>query len=332
MMLSSSVGQIQWLPCLGLRVSLLIGKLSFPIASVKSKRWLRRKDGLIVQRWTTQQIWWPGIFGWRTGEFGHMVARSWIPGRRPLGDGGPGGVTWWSFFSVRWSRWCCVSIVWASSSCVSAGTMEDFHKSHLCGCLGATFHPEFEVLTHRQTEGCLFIWWTPGCQAVFDPCWVVVGVVGWWGGGGGGGGVVVVVGVVVGKIDPFNQVFIEEDLWKTFPHSHRVGDHTAWGRILCQLETIDLRFRWSQCWESSHTNPFSPGPYWWVLWEVNPYPSGIWQWPSSSLCNESLSWTNYGKFGPVIISGTCLHGVVLRGSVTFRRVRLSLCRTTSNLG
>ena len=32
MMLSTSVGQIQWLPCLGFRVSLLIGKLSFAIA------------------------------------------------------------------------------------------------------------------------------------------------------------------------------------------------------------------------------------------------------------------------------------------------------------
>ena len=70
-----------------------------------------------------------GNFGWRIGELGHMVSRSWIPGRRPLGDGGPDGVTWWTFFSVRGSRWCCVSIVWASSSCVSAGTMGTFTKA-----------------------------------------------------------------------------------------------------------------------------------------------------------------------------------------------------------
>ena len=94
---------------------------------------------------------------------------------------------------------------------------------------------------------------------------------------------------LVGTIDPFNQVVIEEDLWKTFPHSHRVGDHTAWGRILCQLKTIDLCFRWSRCRESSHTSPFSPWPCWWVLREVNPYPTGIWQWPSSPLCNATVA-------------------------------------------
>ena len=94
---------------------------------------------------------------------------------------------------------------------------------------------------------------------------------------------------LVGTIDPFNQVVIEEDLWKTFPHSYWVGDHTAWGRILCQLESIDLCFRRSRCWESSHTSPFSPVPCWWVPWEVNPYPSGIWQWPSSPLCNATVA-------------------------------------------
>ena len=171
MMSSTSVGQNPWLPHLGLSRFLLLGKLSFPIASPKSKRWLRRRDGLIVQGWTTRQIWSAGEFRLKNWWIRTYGCKSWIPDWRPLGDGGPGGVILWSFFSVRWSRWCYVSIVWDSSPCVSAGTMGDFHKSHSRGCLGATFHPEFKVLTRRHMEGWLVIWLIPGCQAVFDPCW-----------------------------------------------------------------------------------------------------------------------------------------------------------------
>ena len=56
----------------------LWSKLSFPIASVKSK--LRRRDGLMVHGWTTRQIWSPGEFrlkNWWIRTYRCKVLGSW---------------------------------------------------------------------------------------------------------------------------------------------------------------------------------------------------------------------------------------------------------------
>ena len=149
------------------------------------------------------------------------------------------------------------------------------------------------------------------------------------------------------------------DLLPHAPHGGEVGGNDwsvqssrHWRRPLEDIPSLALSWR-PHCMRS---NPVSTRDHWpmfqmkqmlrvlshqpiffWVMLVGSMRGQPLPQWhlavtKLSALQCDSRSWTNSGKFGPVTISGTYLHGVVLRGNVTFGRAQLSLCRTTSNLG